>query len=101
MSDVSKVWSTSPSAVFFANTPYLRPTSWTVGRIAGKKSPAVQIGAEVLRVFLQHLGRIALRVDGDRNEGDLRSERGPSFSCTRAMLAVSIGQMSVQDVKMK
>src|SRR5438132_403214 len=44
---------------------------------AGQECPAVELGAPELGVILQHLRRVALRVEGDRNKGDLGAELGP------------------------
>src|SRR5712671_2825099 len=44
---------------------------------AGKKRPAAEIGAERLRIFLQHHRRIALGVDRNGDEGDLGAEVAP------------------------
>ena len=43
-------------------------------RGAGEEAPAGEIGAERLRILLEHFGRVALRVDGDGNERDLGAE---------------------------
>ena len=48
-------------------------------RGAGQEAPAGEIGAERLRVLLEHLGRVALRVDGDGNESDLGAEITPEL----------------------
>jgi hypothetical protein len=42
--------------------------------LAGQKVPAGEIGAVAQRVVLEHLGRVELGVDGDRDERHLPSE---------------------------
>src|SRR5262245_62080025 len=43
----------------------------------GKKRPPLWLGAPELRIVLQHLGRVALRVEGNGNKGDLGAELLP------------------------
>ena len=74
MSEVRKVWSTSPVGVFLCvDAIALQHVADGIGS-AGQKVPAVRIGAEVFRVLLQHLRRVALGIDGDRDEDDVLAE---------------------------
>src|SRR5262249_36357796 len=40
-------------------------------RRSGEEGPAGKIGAECLRILLEHLRRVAFGIDGDRDEVDL------------------------------
>src|SRR5712671_7511457 len=44
---------------------------------ACQEAPPFRFGAPELGIILQHLRRVALGVEGDRNKGDLGAELGP------------------------
>src|SRR5262245_51602657 len=44
---------------------------------AGQKAPPLGLGAPELGIVLQHLWRVALRVEGDRDKHDLCAEIRP------------------------
>src|SRR6266478_8859184 len=44
---------------------------------ACQEAPPLGLGAPELRVILQHLRRVALGIEGDRNKGDLGAKRRP------------------------
>src|SRR5438270_8713788 len=44
---------------------------------AGQEAPPLGLGTPELGIVLQYLRRVALRVDGDRNKGDLGTELRP------------------------
>src|SRR5690348_4683215 len=46
---------------------------------AGEKAPPLGLGAPELGIVLQHLRRVVLRIEADRDEGDLGAKRGPQF----------------------
>ena len=47
--------------------------------VAGEEAPAREIGVERSRILLQHLGRVVLGIDRDRDEGDLAAEVRPQL----------------------
>jgi hypothetical protein len=72
-----------------------------VCRIASQEQPPGP-GAKGIRILLEPLRGIGLRIDADRIEEDVATPMlSPSFACSSASRAVARGQMSLQVVKRK
>ena len=85
-------------------------SSWSRCRIAGppagspvsrEERPASQVRPMGLGIALEHLRRIPLRIHGDGDKKYLGPESVPRRACSPASFAVSSGQVSVQEAKMK